>query len=202
MKVKQPSMLKSLLCHSEPRGRRISRRLFASLRVTLSNKYRNQKGFTLIEMLVVIALTGIIAAAATMAIHQVLTGTVLSNDQNTAINQVRNAGYWISRDALMAQSVNITGASDFPLTLRWTDRDHNEHQVDYTLEDMPSGTFKRLQRQETINDAQVTTTTVGQYIDVGNTDCHWDGEVLTVNITAQVGDKTETRTFQVKPRPD
>jgi len=162
---------------------------------------RGQQGFTLIEMLVAIALTSIIGTAAIMAIHQVLIGTVLSNDQNTVINQVRNAGYWIEHDALMAQSVNASGESEFSLTLTWTDWDDDAHQVVYGLEPSP-GELKRLQRQETINDTQVTTTTVGRYIDADNTSCHWDGEVLTVNITAQVGDKTETRTFQAKPRPD
>ena len=162
---------------------------------------RGQQGFTLIEMLVAIALTSIIGTAAIMAIHQVLIGTVLSNDQNTVINQVRNAGYWIEHDALVAQSVNASGESEFSLTLTWTDWDDDTHQVVYGLEDSP-GEVKRLQRQETINDAQVTTTMVGRYIDADNTSCHWDGEVLTVNITAIVGDKTGTRIFQVKPRPD
>ena len=160
---------------------------------------RGQKGFTLIELLVAIALTGIIGTAAAMSIHQVLTGSALSNDLNTAINQVRNAGYWISRDALMAQSVNITGASDFPLTLTWTDSDGHMHQVVYTL-DTPDE-LKQLRRRETI-DTQETTITVSRYIDTGNTSCYWDGKALTVNITAEVGDTTETRTFQVKPRPD
>lgn len=190
----------SVFCHSEPRGRRICRRLFASLRVTLCSKYRNQRGFTLIELLVAIALTGIIGTTAAMAIHQVLIGTALSNDQNTAINQIRNAGYWISRDALMAQSVNASGESGFPLTLNRTDLDGHTHQVVYTLEDTP-GELKQLRRRETI-DTQETTITVSQYIDVDNTSCHWDSEVLTINITAQAGDKTETRTFQIRPRSE
>jgi len=168
MKVKKPSMLKRLK--------------------------RNQKGFTLIELLVAIALTGIIGTAAAMSIHQILTGTVLSNDQNTAINQVRNAGYWISRDALTAQSVNDNPEDPKFLELTWQEWDGTPHTVYYTLED---GTLRRnYDGQETL---------IAQYIrpkETGVTDCHWDGETLTVNITAQVGDKTETRTFEVKPRPD
>ena len=170
---------------------------------------RSQKGFTLIELLLVIALTGIIGAAATMSIHQVITGTALSNDLNTAINQVRNAGYWISRDVQMAQSV----VADDPMTpeiepmtgevliLNWIEWDGGMHQVTYTLENMSSGTLKQLQRQEAIG-TQITTTMVSQYIDVDNTSCQWDGTMLTLNITAEVSGKTETRTFEVKPRPD
>jgi len=154
----------------------------------------NQKGFTLIELLIVIAITGIIGAAATMAVRQILIGTVLSNDQNTAINQVRNAGYWISRDALMAQSVNDTPEDSKFLELTWQEWDGNTtHTVsyNYTLE---YGTLWRNYDGQPMF--------IAEHIEAGITDCHWDGEVLTVNITAQVGDKTETRTFQVKPRPD
>jgi len=161
----------------------------------------SQRGFTLIELLIVIALTGIIGVAATMSIHQVLTGTIRSNDQNTAINQVRDAGYWLSRDVQMTQNVTPNGTSGFcPLILKWTDWDGTRHQVNYTLENMSFGTFKKLQRQET--STTNTTMIVSQYIDATSTNCSWTGAVLTVNITAQVGNRTESRTFQVKPRPD
>lgn len=167
---------------------------------------RNQKGFTLIELLLVIALTGIIGTAAAMSIHQILTGTVLSNDQNTAINQVRNAGYWISRDALMAKPgtivVNNETAEQTFLVLSWENWDGSEnHTATYKLLNL-SDDLKELRRYY---DGDSTGTLIARYIKpkgLGITDCYWDGEVLTVNITAEVGDTTETRTFQVKPRPD
>lgn len=165
---------------------------------------KNQRGFTLIELLVIIGLTGIIGAAATMSIHQIFTGTALSNDQNTAINQVRNAGHWISRDVQMAQSVDHNPGDPKFFELTWTDWDDSElHTISYSLESIPAG-LNKLKRSETDNNG-TTQTFIAQYIkpkEQGVTWCHWDGEVLTVNITAQVGDKTETRTFQVKPRPD
>lgn len=199
MKVEKPSILKSSLCHSEPHGRRISRRLFASLRVTLCNKCKSQRGFTLIELLLVIGLTGIIGAAATMSIHQIFTGTALSNDQNTAINQVRNAGHWISRDVQMAKPNTIvvyepTEQNFLGLTI-WEDPNGDTtHTVTYILQD--GKLWRNYDAEQTF---------IAQYIkpkEQGVTWCQWNGEVLTVTITAQVGDKTETRTFQVKPRPD
>ena len=165
---------------------------------------RSQKGFTLVELMIVIALTGIISTAAAMSIHQVLTGTALSNDLNTAINQVRNAGYWISRDAQMAQSVDHNPGDPKFFELTWTDWDDSElHTISYSLESIPAG-LNKLKRSETDNNG-TTQTFIAQHIkskEEGVTWCQWDGEVLTVTITAQVGGKTETRTFQVKPRPD
>jgi len=172
MKVKKPSMLRRL------EGK--------------------QKGFTLLELLLVIALTGIITAAASMAIHQVLTGTTLGNDLNTAVNQVRTASYWIERDALMAQTV-VAVAPGSPLILTWTDSSGADHEITYTLVDVSGSELKELWR-----DFDGQQAVIAQYIkptQTGVPDCYWDGEVLTGNVTAQVGDETETRTFQVKPRP-
>ena len=172
---------------------------------------RSQKGFTLLELIIVIALTGIISTAAAMSIHQIFTGTAFSNDQNTAINQVRNAAYWISRDAQMAQPDEIKGSNltlGRFLQLKWNSFDSNTtHAVNYTLEDMPGNGLKKLKRSETINSDSLTNTLIAQYIkpmEEEETWCSWNSteKILTVNITAQVGGRTEKRTFQVEPRPD
>ncbi len=159
---------------------------------------QRQKGFTTLGLIIFIGLIGIISAAATIAIHQVLIGTTLSNDQKTAINQVRNAGYWVEHDALMAQSVSTPGGSNIlELTLKNWDSTQI-YTVSYSLLDSPDG-LKELRRNR---DGQQML--IAQYIDSGNTNCTWDAleRVLTVTFTAQVGEKTETRTFEVRPRPD
>lgn len=171
---------------------------------TLKRLESSQRGIGLVELIIAIAITGIIGAAATMAIHQVLTGTALSNDRNSAVNQVRNAGYWINRDAQMAQSVDPNPGDPKFFELTWIDWDDSElHTISYSLESMPAG-LNKLKRSETDNNG-TTQTFIAQYIKPKEQEvtwCQWNGEVLAATITAQVGDETETRTFQVKPRPD
>lgn len=106
-------------------------------RLRLLNK--NQLGFTLIELLLVLAITGAVTSATTATIFQVFDGNTRSSNHMEAIRQAQNAGYWVSRDAKMAQVIQI---GDNPSTtelelvrLSWTEWDNTAHQATYTLQD-------------------------------------------------------------------
>ncbi|MCD6599096.1 MAG: prepilin-type N-terminal cleavage/methylation domain-containing protein [Dehalococcoidia bacterium] len=160
---------------------------------------KNQKGFTLIELIVALAIASVIGVAATMTAHQVVTIPVISNDSNTAINQVRNAVNWINRDVQSATpgSINTTSSKFLSMEhLEWDDGTSTWStpiRVEYAL---GNGELRRSYNESTPG------TLVAQYIDTAS--CSWNSteKVLTVNITVQVGTRTETRTFEVKPRPD
>jgi hypothetical protein len=119
----------------------------------------------------------------------------------TAYTQVQNAGFSVSRDAVQAQNVTVDGGPF--LTLDWIDWDDGDaHHVVYTLENGTDGLKELLRTYSYSIDGvpKVETMVVAEYIDPG-TNCTLVGNVLTLVVTAQVGDKTATRTYNVEPRP-
>jgi prepilin-type N-terminal cleavage/methylation domain-containing protein len=173
----------------------------------LSFTHKHQRGFTLIELLIAIAIVGLIAGGITAAISQVLTINTRSSNHMIAVRQVQQAGKEVSKDALQSQNVTYTENPDFLLTLIWTDWEGANNTVVYTLQPMPSSSgLKMLARNHTINGTMEATAlpVVAQYIDPDpeNTYCEFVGGVLTFKITATVGDQSETRIYEVEPRPD
>ena len=163
---------------------------------------KSQKGFTLIELIIAIAIAGIIGAAATMALNHMIVIPTISNESNTAINNVRNAVHWINKDVQGADPSTIDDSPTPPKFLsleqnKWDDSTStwSTHTIEYALE---NGEMWRSY------DGSTPGTLIAQYIDQDNSSCTWDdtNNVLDVTIIAQVGDETETRTFEVKPRPD
>jgi len=88
-----------------------------------------EKGFTLIELLMVIAIVALIANAAAMSTFQVLRNTEGNRNKMTAVNQVQNAGYWISLDAQRAQTVE-TNEPEETFTVSWEHRETGDLESD------------------------------------------------------------------------
>ena len=173
---------------------------------------QGEKGFSLIELIVVTAVIALIAGAATMTVFQVVKSTEGSNDRMTAGNQVQNAGYWINRDAQMAESVTTDNLTppDF-LILKWTDWGYDEdsiyHSVVYSLENVSGsiGKLKRTHQDSVGTDEQLL---VAEYIyynpnDPDNTTkASYESGVLTMQLVAVFGDAEETREYRIYCRPN
>ena len=162
---------------------------------------RGQGGFTLIEVLAALAVTGIIALGATTASFLVLNQGTKNGDYVTASQHSMNAIYWISRDAQMSQTIVPGETSGFPLTLDWVEWDNTDHEVVYHIEGAS------LYRSYSIDDSELRDTLVAQYIDtIGeNTVCTFADRVLTVKMTATVGEGVNTvsvtKEREIAPRP-
>ena len=170
----------------------------------LNFTHRNQRGFTMIEMLVSLAITGFISLGATIASAQVLNETARNNDATAASRQSMNAIFWISRDAQMA--LTTAGAANFPntgnLTFTWKEWDNSVHQASYSLVN------GELRRAYSVDGGTENFTLVAEYInpDAALTNSVSDNGVLTVKITSSVGEGDRivniTKSRQVASRPN
>jgi len=160
---------------------------------------KNQKGLTLIEILVAIAVSSFIGVGIMAAISQMFTVNALSTNHVNAVKQVEKAVYWLSRDAQMAQIVQPAGGSGFPLNLSWVEWDNAGHQVTYTLEN------DKLRRSHSVNGGEPSWITVAEHMNTNpeKLNCQFASGVFTFKVTTSISgfrSASETRTAQVIPR--
>ena len=83
-----------------------------------------QKGFTLVEVLVVLAVSGVLLTGLITSIFQVSTFTDRSNSQVVALTDLNHAALSIKKDLMMTQNTDLADGSPVPQSsvwLGWTD---------------------------------------------------------------------------------
>jgi prepilin-type N-terminal cleavage/methylation domain-containing protein len=159
----------------------------------------HSRGFTLIETLIALLITGIVSLGVSMSVQQMLTINAMNNTRLTAVKQVENAVHYLSRDAQMAQVVQVASGSGFPLTLNWTEWDNTTNQVIYSIQN------NQMQRSQSLNSGTPQVMVAARNIDTNSnqTNCQFSGGILTGKITAAVSGfkpSTESRSFKIIPR--
>jgi len=167
----------------------------------------HEKGFTLIEVMLAIAISVIIGVVV-MTISQTFIGSGRSNDQATVLNQVQNAGCWVVRDAQMSENgPGRVQADNNPHTSNvvsfkwwdWSNGSKKLRKIDYTLEDNKLiRTFSGYEGEDETPPVEKTEVSVAMYID--HAESTYDGKLLTVSITARLGEATLTKEYEAKPR--
>lgn len=174
-----------------------------------------EKGFTLVELLVVIPIMGLVGGAAAAIIIQILHSGGISAD-TLAVRQVQLAGDRVSQDGVQSPAYDITiadnitdpdGFLDMNYRSYWTDNGTVYHtssvHVAYTL--VASGDLWRLEREEVATiDGETNSSTIlaGEYLDASQMTCTWDpgGRSFTFKVVATVSSQTQSREYKIQPR--
>lgn len=102
--------------------------------------HKDQKGLTLLELIIAIAITSLITGGIGTIVYQIFTGSTRSANHMVAVREVQDAGYWLSEYAYSAQNATITGVSGFPLILQWVNFEPSgKHKVVFNLTSSSGG---------------------------------------------------------------
>jgi len=153
----------------------------------------DERGVTLVETLLAAGIAAMIVGVLGSAIFLFWRTTEQGNEQYSALHDVQNTGFWLTRDGQRAQSTSLNEGEDpvESMTLSWTDGGQS-HTVTYSL----SGTS--LQRNH-----DGTVTTVARHISSVGFSISSQG-VITADITSSPQGRweiSEQTTYKVCLRP-
>ncbi len=171
-----------------------------------------EKGYTLLELIIATTIIVLVSGAASIAIFQIMKGTETNNTHMNAVRQVQTAGYWISRDARMAQSVSTDNLTppDF-LVFTWSEWNELDekiyHTANYSFADL-SGDTGKLKRTHWSSAGANEQTLIATHIYYAPADpddttkASYQAPVLTLQLTSLVKDAMETREYRINNRPN
>ncbi|MFC2003997.1 prepilin-type N-terminal cleavage/methylation domain-containing protein [Chloroflexota bacterium] len=159
---------------------------------------QRQRGFTLIEMVMVLGIVGAVSVAISMTTTTLLLNYKQPSTQQTLLQQVQNAGYQMPRDIQMSSNVTLSGPNGFPVTINIpVDQDmNNDYHVDYLLDG------DKLKRQQFDSSDNLTTESmIAQYVDTGNTIFESSSEGLyKLTIRVSLDEETVTALYEAQRR--
>jgi len=130
----------------------------------------NQFGFTLVEMMIALALSAVILAAAAALLHYMVVVTADNTDKTLAKLQLQYVSFWVGEDVAQAQSISLSNSTvagynveGFPLVLQWTDPFRGDRTVIYQVESMTDEFGRQLLKLNRY-DSRTGNVTVAEYL--------------------------------------
>ena len=138
------------------------------------HKLASQKGMTLLEMLVAMAISLLVMCGAVALILQEYKGTDIAKTTVTAAHEIRNAIQWISQDIMTAEVTDLSdvGGTLDSVAISWTDR------TDFT--DIPHSISYQLTNDSLQRNYDGILTTVAR--NISNVEFSQSGRLVTVTI--------------------
>lgn len=114
-------------------------------RKTGSGVKRSIAGFTLVEFLVTTSLAGLIIATVAPTASNIMSSTQRNTEHMAVLTDFQNLGFWLSRDAQMAQSSNLidNGPSSPFLSIAWVDQYEGANATHYAIYSLSSNEISR-----------------------------------------------------------
>jgi prepilin-type N-terminal cleavage/methylation domain-containing protein len=191
--------------------------------VCRKQRKRSQLGFTLVEIVVALAVAALVLVGAAALMYYMVVGTGEQSDQVTARLQVQYVSFWIGEDVVQAQSISLGNYTTdagykvvgFPFVLGCVDKDDVNYTVTYGVQDMKDNLGRDLMSlyrysTENSNSGNIT---VAQYLDPQGTECQfqqvgshqvgnetYDTYKLVLEVTAMVNQRESSGTYEINPR--
>ncbi len=153
-----------------------------------------ESGMTLVELLIAIAIGGLVMGVIGAALSQFVRTTTRGHDELAVVHDQRDALYWLSRDAQMAVSSLATVAPN-SVTLNWTDPTSGDS---YQSHYQQSGS--ELMRTLTVNGTP-SALPVARDLQPGGFSGSRNGDLMTVHIASSQGQESASRSEMVLMRP-
>ena len=165
---------------------------------------QREKGFSLLEVLIGLAIVAIIVVPITMTTTMIVRGSRQAAVQNAVLPQVQNVGYWISRDVQIASGITLDddpNGNGFPLFLDIPTDDDPNH--DYGIKYLFDGDKLKREVYDSSGETLVSETFIADCIDTDNTifslvdatDGHYS-----LRVRAAKGEAAVTRSYEIKQR--
>lgn len=174
---------------------------------------RGERGFGFVELILASSIAALIGGAAAVAVFQTVRSAGGSEGHLNAVASLQSAGYWIGRDAQMADSIRVDGL-DYPdfIILTWADSDYEDdggtttyHLVTYSFANLDGGVGDLVRNHwSTAGDNEDTLVARYIYFDPGDavatSQATYQDTILTVRLRAIFGDLQETREYSFDQR--
>ena len=154
------------------------------------------KGFTLVELLLALAIMGLIVGPIAMATITLVRGSKEAADRHIVLQQVHTASHSISRDVEMAKNV-VFDDPDFLLSLDIPrdDNPDNDYSVHYLFDDN-----KLKRRLYDSSNNLISETLIAECIDAENTTCVLENGAYKLDLRASRGETAVTMSYELSQR--